>query len=562
MTNLYKKSITKIVGEASNKHSMAVLTTDGTVLAWGRMIYDQYTKAIPTPFPAIPNKLVVDIAIVPRTYITTVFLTSDGLVYTRGEHNSGNDDAYIQETKIVPQMLIGERVVEVAGSGYGAIYASTNYGRILGWSSTYVTTLAKDSIRGSLGWRFGPNRPIVVLNEKDLQLNSTLAPMIAQKGYGSNEGSVWINGPSGSFGGFVTFGSCTGTLHDPMLQDIRALPWTSQVDHMIRLGYTTVAPGSNKRDVVYAGGSVQASNQCLQSSQIYGVGTNQQYQMLRGVETPTRNYFLTVTKANMANLGGGTQTLAELRGGTGFVVARTTSGALYAWGSTTFNTLANGMTTPAQGMVVTAQKIPISAQVSQVVCGDVHCIALTSTAALFSWGSNVYGQLGIGSVGGNSGVSAVTRGALGTKRVVQIAAGHIASYAITEDGYIYAWGGNTNRQLANSDLPTTGTASMQSSPATIKYYHKLLFFDSIIGESPVKMGSGAISTYVMMASGQIYSWGTATTSNIEIFRIDQTALGGRFIVDISVGAYQCLAMTSDGEMFATGTNNVSRSCSY
>ncbi|KAL8272955.1 hypothetical protein Esti_003123 [Eimeria stiedai] len=82
-----------------------------------------------------------------------------------------------------------------------------------------------------------------------------------------------------------------------------------------------------------------------------------------------------------------------------------------------------------------------------VACGEGHCLALTSDGRVYAWGSNSYGQLGVG--GSPRVVQApelVT--ALKEHRVTAISCGALHSLCLTEKGTVFVWGYGKDGQCA------------------------------------------------------------------------------------------------------------------
>jgi hypothetical protein len=97
--------------------------------------------------------------------------------------------------------------------------------------------------------------------------------------------------------------------------------------------------------------------------------------------------------------------------------------------------------------------------VKAFAAGHQHSLGLTLDGALWSWGDNRYGQLGLGVADRDSHplptkVAGVSAGAM-------VAAGHRFSLAMREDGTLWAFGDNDSGQLGD------GTYADRASPAPI-----------------------------------------------------------------------------------------------
>ena len=76
--------------------------------------------------------------------------------------------------------------------------------------------------------------------------------------------------------------------------------------------------------------------------------------------------------------------------------------------------------------------------VSQVVCGAHHTLVVTATAAVFAWGRNDRGQLGLGDTAVRRAPAPVA--GLWALPVVALAAGDAHSAALTSAGALFTWG--------------------------------------------------------------------------------------------------------------------------
>ncbi|KDR22087.1 probable E3 ubiquitin-protein ligase HERC4 [Zootermopsis nevadensis] len=85
-------------------------------------------------------------------------------------------------------------------------------------------------------------------------------------------------------------------------------------------------------------------------------------------------------------------------------------------------------------------------KVTQVACGNEHCLLLTETGQVFTWGRGSRGQLGHGDLESEQETARQVDSLAGL-RVTQVAAGGWHSAAVTEWGDLYTWGWNHSGQL-------------------------------------------------------------------------------------------------------------------
>lgn len=140
--------------------------------------------------------------------------------------------------------------------------------------------------------------------------------------------------------------------------------------------------------------------------------------------------------------------------GDNFTVALTNEGEVYTWGSAGGKHLWShimgkrhclGIETKSDIKIPT--KINTPEEISQIVCGREHCLAL-GKFGVYSWGINDSAQLGEGSLYGNLQKPTLIS-ILNEKqeRIVKVFAAQYSSAALTDKGKIYVWGGNNEGQL-------------------------------------------------------------------------------------------------------------------
>ncbi|TSK22494.1 putative E3 ubiquitin-protein ligase HERC4 [Bagarius yarrelli] len=91
-----------------------------------------------------------------------------------------------------------------------------------------------------------------------------------------------------------------------------------------------------------------------------------------------------------------------------------------------------------------------SRPIAQVVCGNNHSIVLTKDGQLFTWGENSNGQLGLGKSEPSSLSPQPLKSLCGIP-LVQISAGGDHSFALSLSGAVFGWGRNSAGQLGLGD---------------------------------------------------------------------------------------------------------------
>jgi alpha-tubulin suppressor-like RCC1 family protein len=123
-------------------------------------------------------------------------------------------------------------------------------------------------------------------------------------------------------------------------------------------------------------------------------------------------------------------------------LALTREGKVYAWGLNSEGQL--GIASHTNGTKV-PKLCKIEEEVIAIACGGRHSLALTKDRKLLGWGSNYFGQLGMG----YRRASKVPRLVEGLSGVYQITCGEHHSLALSIDGKLYSFGNNENGQLGN-----------------------------------------------------------------------------------------------------------------
>jgi len=89
--------------------------------------------------------------------------------------------------------------------------------------------------------------------------------------------------------------------------------------------------------------------------------------------------------------------------------------------------------------------------VSSLAVGWYHALAIATDGALLSWGSNLYGQLGLstnaGTILSNMVPAVIPAASYGGGSAAAVAAGGEHSLVLTGDGKVYAFGNNFRGQL-------------------------------------------------------------------------------------------------------------------
>nr|CCC48760.1 putative regulator of chromosome condensation [Trypanosoma vivax Y486] len=130
-------------------------------------------------------------------------------------------------------------------------------------------------------------------------------------------------------------------------------------------------------------------------------------------------------------------------GGKGFTVLLTENNQAYAAGQAGMGQLGLGSVTAEHVSSFAEISLPKEDGVVTVSCGHNFVIAISTLGTVYSWGSNSHGQLGLGDavpVGECASSPQEIEAFNSTKQIVQVACGGTFAIALSLDGKVYSWG--------------------------------------------------------------------------------------------------------------------------
>lgn len=143
------------------------------------------------------------------------------------------------------------------------------------------------------------------------------------------------------------------------------------------------------------------------------------------------------------DVAGITQGAIAITTGENFACALMDSGNVKCWGHNSDGQLGDGTNTDSWTPV---DVIGLEEKTTAISAGFAHVCALLSTGGVKCWGSNIYGQLGVGSYKDHSTPVSVK---YLSKGVVSISAGYFQTCAVTANGEVMCWGKNDWGQLGD-----------------------------------------------------------------------------------------------------------------
>uniref|UniRef100_A0A452II49 HECT-type E3 ubiquitin transferase n=1 Tax=Gopherus agassizii TaxID=38772 RepID=A0A452II49_9SAUR len=218
-------------------------------------------------------------------------------------------------------------------------------------------------------------------------------------------------------------------------------------------------------------------------------------------------------------------------------------GQLFAWGAGSDGQL--GITTREDSVAVPRLIKKLNQQtILQVSCGNWHCLALAADGQFFTWGQNNYGQLGLGKeCPSQTSPQRIT--SLDGIPLAQIAAGGAHSFALSLSGAVFGWGRNNSGQLGLSDEQD------RESPCHVKLLRtqKVVYISCGEEHTAVLTKSGGMFTFGAGSCGQLGH----DSMNDEVNPRRVLELMGSEVSQIACGRQHTLALVpSSGLIYAFG----------
>jgi alpha-tubulin suppressor-like RCC1 family protein len=226
-------------------------------------------------------------------------------------------------------------------------------------------------------------------------------------------------------------------------------------------------PGASGQAVQIAAG-VEQSLALTSTGQLYAFGGNRYGELGNATNAGTPIPNPTPTRVALPGASG---QVVQIAAGVEESLALTSTGQLYAFGGNRYGELgrAANAETPAPNPTPAPVSLPAAAgPVRSIAAGGFHSLALTTSGLIYAFGSNTDGQLGnaagTGGEQANATPLAVTLPGANAP-AIGLAAGGAHSLAITASGELYSFGSNLDGQLGRA--ASSGTANANPTPARV-----------------------------------------------------------------------------------------------
>ncbi|MCL2503105.1 MAG: cell wall-binding repeat-containing protein [Coriobacteriia bacterium] len=193
-----------------------------------------------------------------------------------------------------------------------------------------------------------------------------------------------------------------------------------------------------------------------------------------------------------------------------------------------------------------------------VSAGSSHSLAIKNDGSLWAWGSNGYGQLGIGIRGSGTSTNTPVQVGVAADNWKAVSAGVDRSFAIKGDGSLWAWGDNNGSALGigmivPDDMYMDAGANSTSTPVRV-------------GEAADRwqaVSTGQYHSLGIKEDGSLWAWGSniyeqlGIGSTEDMVRRTPVQVGGA--ADkwqaVTTRDYHSLGVKDDGSLWAWGRNS-------
>jgi alpha-tubulin suppressor-like RCC1 family protein len=219
------------------------------------------------------------------------------------------------------------------------------------------------------------------------------------------------------------------------------------------------------------------------------------------------------------------------------------SGKLYSWGSNIYGQLGllnHGSDTNRSSPV----QVGSGSNWKYVSSGAHHSLAIKADGTLWAWGYNYFGQLGVGD---NVNRSSPTQ--IDGSSWSKISAGFYHSLAIKTDGSLWAWGKNDNGQLGDN------STSNKNSPVVVQSGTSWIAVSA--GGVPF---NGASHSLGIRSNNTLWSWGSNNfyqlgLGNFNNYSSPMPVGSDADWSSVSAGGEHSFAIKNTGSLWAWGRND-------
>jgi len=243
--------------------------------------------------------------------------------------------------------------------------------------------------------------------------------------------------------------------------------------------------------------------------------------------------------------------IPDIKEGNNYTVALKKDGTVWSYGRNLYGELGVGTTTNSLVPI----KVNNLENITKIEAGYNHSLALNANGEVFSWGRNLNGQLGIGDENNRTSPVKIN----GLSNIKKITAYKNISLALDSDGKVYAWGEGysilpTRLNLADRIVDISGELLLTEGGNVINIKAitvKIAGLDKI-----AKISCGSDHYLGLKDDGTVYSWGDNSSGESAKNPSTTTPQAVAFdYYDISAGLNHSILLKQNGEVFVCGTNS-------
>ena len=213
-----------------------------------------------------------------------------------------------------------------------------------------------------------------------------------------------------------------------------------------------------------------------EKGELYGWGLNRNYQLGLGSDSIDKVFYPTKI--------GKESNWVYASAGTDISFAINSKGELYSWGTDIFGALGLGYGAYRRNI---PSRIGYDSNWFKVSTNRYYAIAINTKGELFSWGNNSSGVLGLG----NSNNYPIPKRVGSDSNFFEIAAGREHGLAVKSTGELYGWGSNVYGELGIGGIKLSG------------------YMPTRIGKNSnwISVTAGNSSSMALTSNGELYSFG-------------------------------------------------------
>jgi alpha-tubulin suppressor-like RCC1 family protein len=203
------------------------------------------------------------------------------------------------------------------------------------------------------------------------------------------------------------------------------------------------------------------------------------------------------------------------------------------------------------GLDANAVRRPAGAPVVKVV-GDRHQLALRGDGSVIGWGPWFYGQLGpVSAIGVSTPWTDRPVRLEFPGRVVDVAAGDGTSYALLDDGTVWAMGEGRQGELGTGPNPVLPILSNSTRAMEYRGAERAV---KVAIQNVAAIAAGGRTAFAILRDGTVRQWPRSRDGKRapEFQPVAVPRLSG--VTQLAVGWSHTLALTADGHVWAWGNN--------